>query len=56
MLHCAGKIRRMPNEPGGPALAYLDRSRFTDAALGNREAFYGQMTAVIGERVFLPRG
>jgi hypothetical protein len=43
--HCAGQVSRMPNGAGGSALPALDRSRFADAVLGSREAFYGQLNA-----------
>ena len=49
VLHCTGKVRIMPNGVGESALATLDRGRFADAGLGSREAFYGRMSAVIGE-------
>ncbi|MEV7629591.1 acyltransferase domain-containing protein [Actinoplanes sp. NPDC089786] len=50
-LHCTGRVRRTPpTEDPSNVLATLDRSRFTeDGGMGSREAFYGQLNAVLGD-------
>lgn len=49
VLHCTGKVRRLPAAPAAGGLGAIDRSRFAAGRFGGRKAFYEQMSAVIGE-------
>ena len=49
VLHCTGRVRRLPAEPVAPGLADIGLSRFAAGPLRSREAFYGHMDGVIGD-------
>ena len=49
VLHCTGKVRRLPAAPDAPGIGALERARFGAGRFASRKAFYEQMSAVIGE-------
>ena len=49
VLHCAGKVRRLPAPTAAPGIDGIERSRFATRQFGGRRQFYDQMAAVIGE-------